>query len=71
MLKQALKIKNGKSVLGTVKDKLPKPVEVIDDLVVVLILCGYAYGRIAGMEVFPEWTLVAAVSYALGKELNV
>jgi len=70
MLKRALKIEGKKSIIELAKDKLPKPLDMIDDIVVVVLIVGYGYGQITGIPVFPEWTLAAAISYALGKDLS-
>jgi len=71
VLKKLIGVKGSKSLAATIKGDAPVPLEYVDDFVVVCIILGYAYGKLTGIELFPDWALVAVISYALGKDLNI
>ena len=71
MLKQALKVKGEKSILARVKAAVPGPTEYLDDVVVLLLILGYAYGQVNGTPIFPEEWVKYAIVYVIGKELNL
>ena len=70
MLKQLLKVKGQKSILATVKEAIPGPTQYLDDVVVLILVVGYAVGQYQGVDVFPADWVKLAIMYVIGKEFN-